>query len=304
MIAAMSQPSPSDRAPGAGAPAVHAASVGAPAWIDTHCHLDAAEFDVDRDAVVERARAAGVGQIVVPAVDAGNFARVRELAHRHDLSYALGIHPMCVDRAADSDLAVLRAALEQHRDDARLVAVGEIGLDHFIVGLDRDRQARFFSAQLALAAEFELPVLLHVRHAIDTILKHLRRTPGRGGIAHAFNGSEQQAGAFVALGFRLGFGGAVTFDRALKIRRVAAAVPLDAIVMETDSPDIAPQWLYRTAEARAAGASMRNESAELARIGAGLATLRGLSAATFAAATSANALRSLPRLAALVGAPA
>ena len=300
----MSEPPPSDRAPGASAPQTRLASNDAPTWIDTHCHLDAAEFDADRDAVVERARAAGVAQIVVPAVDAGNFARVRELAHRHHLSYALGIHPMCTDRATDSDLAVLREALERNRDDPRLVAVGEIGLDHFIAGLDRERQARFFSAQLALAAEFELPVLLHVRRAVDTVLKHLRRTPGRGGIAHAFNGSEQQAEAFVALGFRLGFGGAVTFDRALKIRRVAAAVPIEAIVMETDAPDIAPQWLYRTARARAAGASMRNESAELARIGTELAALRGLSAQAFAAATSANALRSLPRLAALMGAPA
>ena len=299
----MSEPPPSDRAPDASAPEVRPESDGAPAWIDTHCHLDAAEFDADRDAVVERARAAGVAQIVVPAVDAGNFARVRDLAHRYRLSYALGIHPMCTDRSTESDLQVLRAALEQHRDDPRLVAVGEIGLDHFIAGLDRERQARFFAAQLALAAEFDLPVLLHVRRAVDSVLRQLRLRPVPGGIAHAFNGSEQQAKAFVALGFRLGFGGAVTFDRALKIRRVGAAVPIDAIVMETDSPDIAPQWLYRTAAARASGASMRNESAELARIGAELATLRGLSTSELAATTSANALRSLPRLAALMAAP-
>ncbi len=303
MIAAMSETPPLDRPPGASVREVRGESDGARAWIDTHCHLDAVEFDVDRDAVVERARAAGVAQIVIPAVDPGNFARVRELAHRYRLSYALGIHPMCTDRVADGDLGVLRGALEAQRDDPRLVAVGEIGLDHFIAGLDRERQAHFFSAQLALAAEFELPVLLHVRRAVDTVLKHLRRRPGRGGIAHAFNGSEQQAAAFVALGFRLGFGGAVTFDRALRIRRVGEAVPLDAIVMETDSPDIAPQWLYRTAEARAEGASMRNESAELARIGTELAGLRGVPAADFAVATSANALRSLPRLAALMAAP-
>ena len=274
----------------------------APTWIDTHCHLDAAEFDADRDAVVERARAAGIAQIVIPAVDVGNFERVRELAHRHGLSYALGIHPMCTDRAGDGDLDVLRAALDAQRDDPRLVAIGEIGLDHFVAGLDRDRQERFFAAQLALAAEFELPVLLHVRRAVDTVLKHLRRRPGAGGIAHAFNGSEQQAGAFVELGFRLGFGGAVTFDRALKIRRVGAVVPIDAIVMETDSPDIAPQWLYRTAEARASGASMRNESAELARIGVQLASLRGVAPTELAAVTSANALRALPRLATLMAA--
>ena len=268
-------------------------------WIDTHCHLDAAEFDPDRDAVVARARAAGVATIVVPAVDAGNFARVRELAERHRLSYALGIHPMCTDRAGDADLAALRNALEANRGDPRLVAVGEIGLDHFVPGLDRERQADFFAAQLKLAAEFGLPVLLHVRRAVDAVLKQLRTRRVHGGIAHAFNGSEQQAGAFVELGFKLGFGGTLSFERALRIRRVACAVPLQAIVLETDAPDIAPQWLYRTAESRAAGATMRNESMQLPRIGAVLAGLRGLDPAELAAATTANAYAVLPRLAAL-----
>jgi len=268
-------------------------------WIDTHCHLDAAEFDADRDSVVARARAAGVAQIVIPAVAVANFDRVRELAHAHRLAYALGIHPMCSDGAGDADLGHLREALARHAGDPRLVAVGEIGLDHFIAGLDHDRQETMFAAQLRLAAEFGLPVLLHVRRAVDCVLKHLRRTPGAGGIAHAFNGSEQQAAAFVDLGFRLGFGGALTFERALRIRRVAVAVPTAAIVTETDSPDIPPQWRYRTAAARAAGATMRNEPAELALIGAELARLRGVSAAEFAAAARANAHAALPRLAAL-----
>ncbi|MEO5881283.1 MAG: TatD family hydrolase [Caldimonas sp.] len=266
-------------------------------WIDTHCHLDAAEFDPDRDAVVAAARAAGVASIVLPAVDAGNFDRVRELAHKHRLTYALGIHPMCTGAAGDADLAALRARLEAHRDDPRLVAIGEIGLDHFIPGLDRERQAGIFAAQLRLAREFDLPVLLHVRRAVDSVLRQLRTRPVRGGIAHAFNGSEQQAGAFIGLGFKLGFGGALTFDRALRIRRVAGAVPLEAIVMETDAPDIAPQWLYRTAEARAAGATMRNVSAELPRIAAELAVLRGITSEALAGATTANAFAALPRLA-------
>jgi len=296
----MSLPRSPHSLPAAAADDPSAAAGREPVWIDTHCHLDAAEFDADRDAVVARARAAGVRQIVVPAVDRDNFERVRELAHRHALSYALGIHPMCSDRAADADLAALRQALARNADDPRLVAVGEIGLDHFVAGLDRDRQAAIFAAQLELAAEFELPVLLHVRRAIDPVLKHLRRTPVRGGFAHAFNGSEQQAEAFVAIGFRLGFGGAVTFDRALRIRRVGRSLAPEAIVLETDAPDIAPQWRYRTAEARAAGATMRNEPAELAGIGAALAQLRGEPVAALAAATSANAIRSLPRLAALV----
>lgn len=271
------------------------------AWVDTHCHLDAAEFANDRSDVVARARDAGVAAIVIPAVNVGNFDCVRELAHRHDLAYALGIHPMCTNDAGEHDLAALRRSLEANRDDPRLVAVGEIGLDHFIAGLDPEKQRDILAAQLKLAAEFELPVLLHVRKAVDRVLKQLRQRPVPGGIAHAFNGSEQQADAFTALGFKLGFGGALTFDRALRIRRVARHVPLEAIVMETDSPDIAPQWLYRTAEQRAAGATMRNESAELPRIGAELASLRGIEAGRLATMSMANAIAALPRLSGVLG---
>ena len=272
-------------------------------WIDTHCHLDAAEFNADRDAVVRRARAAGVTQIVLPAVARANFDSVRRLAHAHGFAYALGIHPLYVDQANEEDLPALRDALARHRDDARLVAVGEIGLDHFVPGLDLARQARFYGAQLALAKEFDLPVVLHVRKSADTLLKHLRAMPVRGGIAHAFNGSEQQALAFVALGFKLGFGGAMTFERARQIRRLAQRLPLDAIVLETDAPDIPPQWLYRTAEERANGqggehgsGQGRNEPGELPRIAQTLAALRGLPLDEIAAATAANARAALPGL--------
>jgi TatD DNase family protein len=267
-------------------------------WIDTHCHLDAHEFDADRDEVVARARAAGVAQIVLPAVAVWNFDAVRTLAHRHRLAYALGIHPLCVDAASDEDLPALREALQRHRDDPRLVGVGEIGLDHFVPGLDREKQERFYAAQLKLAREFELPVIVHVRRSADTLLKHLRRIPVRG-IAHAFNGSEQQARAFVELGFRLGFGGAMTFDRALQIRRLAQSLPEQALVLETDAPDIPPHWLYRTAEQRAAGATMRNEPAQLPRIADTLCSLRGWSTEDAARISSANALAALPRLSAL-----
>jgi TatD DNase family protein len=268
-------------------------------WIDTHCHLDDAEFDADRDAVVARARAARVGMIVVPAVDAASFGPVRELAHRYSLAYALGIHPMRTDRSPDADLDVLRRALDEHHADPRLVAIGEIGLDHFVPGLDRERQTAFFVAQLELAAEFDLPVLLHLRRSIDSVLKELRKRRVPGGIAHAFNGSSQQAEVFVGLGFKLGFGGALTFDRALHIRRVAAAVPIEAIVMETDAPDIAPQWLYRTAAEREAGAAMRNVSAELPRIGVVLAGLRGIDAMVLETVTTANARAAMPKLVSL-----
>jgi TatD DNase family protein len=267
-------------------------------WIDTHCHLDAAEFDPDRAAVVDRARAVGVLRLVLPAVRAANFDTVRELAHAVDGAYALGIHPLYVQQADEADLALLYAALQARRGDARLVAVGEIGLDHFVPGLDRARQEHFYLAQLALAREFDLPVILHVRRSADALLKGLRRHRVAGGIAHAFNGSAQQAGQFVELGFKLGFGGAMAFERALQIRRLAAALPETALVLETDAPDIPPPWLYRDAGQRAAGVRARNEPAELPRIAGTLAALRGWSLQHTAAVTAANAAAALPRLAA------
>lgn len=269
-------------------------------WIDTHCHLDAPEFDADRDAVVQRARAAGVGLQVLPAVAASNFDAVRELAHRHAGAYALGLHPLAVRDAQEADLERLREALARWRGDPRLVAVGEIGLDGFVPGHDLDRQQRFYAAQLAIARDAGLPVILHVRRSADLLLKHLRRTEVPGGIAHAFNGSGQQAASFVALGFRLGFGGAMSFERALQIRRLAAEVADTVPVLETDAPDIPPHWLYRDAERRRAGeAQGRNEPAELPRIAQTLAALRGWSVAETASQTSANARAALPKLAAL-----
>ena len=267
-----------------------------PNWIDTHCHLDAPEFDADRAAVVERARRAGVTRLVLPAVAAAHFRAVRELAHAHDGAYALGIHPLYVAQAAEADLERLREALRTWRGDARLVAVGEIGLDHFVPGLDRERQQRFYLAQLALAREAGLPVILHVRRSADALLAGLRRVPVRGGIVHAFNGSAQQADAFVGLGFKLGFGGAMTHERALQIRRLAASLLDEAIVLETDAPDIPPQWLYRNAQQRRSEAQARNEPAELPRIAQTLAELRGWTLEHTAATTAANACSALPGL--------
>jgi TatD DNase family protein len=271
-------------------------------WVDTHCHLDADEFEADRDAVVQRARDASIQQIVLPAVAPANFEAVRALAQSHGLGYALGIHPMYVQGDGAQALQALQASLRQHHDDPRLVAVGEIGLDFFVPGLDHALQEEMLAGQLALAREHGLPVLLHSRRAVDRLLMHLRRAGVSGGVAHAFNGSAQQARAFLDLGFRLGFGGTMTFERALQIRRLAAELPADALVLETDAPDIPPQWLYRKAAERAEGAAIgaRNEPAELPRIALALAGLRGWSAEETAAVTAANARAALPRLAPLM----
>ena len=281
-------------------------------WIDTHCHLDAAEFGALAPVVRARAAIKNVAHCVYPAVHAGNFEAVRQLAHAQGDSYALGIHPLYVAQATDADLATLEGRLRQHRDDPRLVAIGEIGLDYFVPELTqsplRERQDYFYLAQLRLARQYDLPVILHVRRSADQLLKGLRTVAREAGgstawhgIAHAFNGSLQQAQAFIALGFKLGFGGAMTYPRALQLRRLAATLPLESIVLETDSPDMPPHWLYKTAEQRAAGVPQGcNEPGEVPRIGAELAALRGITPDELAMATTRNAQDALPRLRALL----
>ncbi len=259
--------------------------------IDTHCHLDAAEFDGDREAAMAAARAAGVAGFLVPAVGVADFGAVAALAAAHaDCRHAFGIHPMYVRQARDGDLDVLRARLAE----GSAVAVGEIGLDGYVADGDMPLQLRYFEAQLKLARDFDLPVVLHVRRAQDAILKHLRRVAVPGGIAHAFNGSRQQAEAFIRLGFRLGFGGAMTFDGSRRIRELAATLPLSAIVLETDAPDIPPAW----------GGGRRNDPANLARFAQILAELRGMPVAEVIAATGANAVAAIPGLASLRPPPA
>lgn len=275
-----------------------------PAWIDTHCHLDAAEFAADRPVMRSRAAAAGVRLCVLPAVGVANFATVRLLAEEFGDAYALGIHPLYVRQAQAQDLAQLDLELGQRLLDPRLVAVGEIGLDYFVPELTqsplREQQELFYREQLLLARKHGLPVILHVRRSADRLLKHLRQLVpdgGWSGIAHAFNGSDQQAAEFVKLGLKLGFGGAVTFESARQLRRLAAELPLDALVLETDSPDIPPRWLYTTAGQRAQGqAQGRNEPAELPRIAEVVAGLRGISIEELAQASTANAMAALPRL--------
>jgi TatD DNase family protein len=264
-------------------------------WIDTHCHLDAAEFDVDRDQVVKRAVEAGVDRILIPAVEVAGFERVRACAQRYDCAYALGIHPLYVERAGEADLERLARSAQAALADPRFVAIGEIGLDFHVEGLDRALQERFYAAQLRLAQQLGLPVLLHVRRSADALLRHLRAITVPGGIAHAFNGSEPQAQAFVAAGFKLGFGGSSTYDGSLRIRRYAAGLPAHAIVLETDAPDIPPQWL------REPGASLRNEPMHLARIATGIAGLRGISADQLARLNRDNAVAAVPRLAHWLG---
>jgi TatD DNase family protein len=278
-------------------------------WIDTHCHLDSEEFRGQVPAVIKESAINNVAHRVIPAVNVGNFEAVRLLAHASEDSYALGIHPLYVKVAQDDDLLRLEEELTQHRDDPRLVAVGEIGLDFFVPELCvsplRERQEFFYREQLTLARKHGLPVILHVRRSADRLLKHLRDIAQGGhrwtGIAHAFNGSDIQAHEFIKLGFKLGFGGAVTFERALALRRLATTLPLDALVMETDAPDIPPHWLYKTAEQRIRGEVQgRNQPGELPRIAAVVAALRGINTDELAQATTANAMVALPRLRALM----
>jgi TatD DNase family protein len=259
-------------------------------FIDSHCHLDAAEF-ADAMNVAASAAAAGVDWVVIPAVELANFDAVAELARALPNGvYGLGIHPIYIPRATEDDLAQLRERVGMALDDPRFIGIGEIGLDFFVPALTepalRSKQEFFYVEQLKIARDFGLPVILHVRRSQDTLLKHLRRIRVSGGIAHAFNGSAQQAQAFIDLGFILGFGGAMTFTRALQIRRLAATLPGTALALETDAPDISPAWLHPAT----------NTPAQLPRIAAVLAELRGQPMADIARQTSQNVARVLPRL--------
>ncbi|MCC7182954.1 MAG: putative metal-dependent hydrolase YjjV [Rhodocyclaceae bacterium] len=251
--------------------------------VDTHCHLDAAEFDLDRGAVVAAAMRGGVTAFVVPAVSVSGFALTQSMQSLYPACrYALGIHPLYVGVAVDEDLDRLDQALS----DGGQIAVGEIGLDFFVPDADRARQTAFFRAQLKLARRYDLPVILHGRQALDAVLKCLREIPVAGGIAHAFNGSRQQADEFIRLGFVLGFGGAMTWTRATRIRALATSLPAHALVLETDAPDIPPEFVGRG----------RNMPEYLPRIAAVLAELRGVGCDEVAAVTTANACRVLPGL--------
>lgn len=253
-------------------------------FIDTHCHLDASEFEGEQASVIQNAKVAEVTNIVVPSVSRSNFEIVRELCQQYPTcAPAYGIHPMYVDDAVPDDLEVLREYLKHNQP----IAVGEIGLDFFIKHYDRAAQEYFFVEQLKLAQEFDLPVLLHLRRAQDIVLKNLREHKVRGGIAHAFNGSRQQADEFIKLGFKLGFGGAMTYSRATKLRELAATLPLESIVLETDAPDIPPEFLEK---------GLPNEPQYLPRIAQTLADLRGMSLEEVARITTENTKRVLPGL--------
>ncbi len=259
--------------------------------IDTHCHLDAPEFDADRDNIATQALQQGVSNIVIPAVAREHFDSVIRICQQHKhCAYALGIHPMYVDKAQLGDIATLKTYVENNHP----VAIGEIGLDYFVTKSNQALQTYFFTEQLKLAKRYDLPVILHVRNAVDDVLKYLRRFKIHGGIAHAFNGSFQQAEQFIALGFKLGFGGAMTYTRALKIRELATQLPLEAIVLETDSPDMPPTWV---------GANGRNTPLELSKIAQVLADLKQVNEAQVLDITSANALNVLPKLADLCTPP-
>lgn len=269
-------------------------------WIDTHCHLDASEFPLG--AAFESAAAAeqGVSAIVVPAVHPVNFDRVEQIALQDSRCFfMLGIHPMYVPTANESALITLRAQVERLMalNQPRFLGIGEIGLDFFVPALCvsplKEKQEHFFIEQLKLTREFDLPAVLHVRKAQDQVLKQLRRFKLSGGIAHAFNGSLQQAQHFLDLNFKLGFGGAMTFTRALQIRRLAASLPEHAIVIETDAPDIPPAWLGRQDQQ---GHAPLNRPAELAGIARELAQLRAISEAELAIQLRRNSLQALPRL--------
>ncbi|WP_202840410.1 TatD family hydrolase [Luteimonas saliphila] len=246
--------------------------------IDSHCHLDAPEFDGDRDAVVARAHAAGVRSQVIPAVQAEAWPKLRDLCRTTPGLYpAYGLHPMYLAAHLPGHLQDLRAWIERERP----VAVGECGLDYFVDGLDRDAQQACFEGQLRLAREFDLPVIVHARRAVDAVIATLRRIGGLRGVVHSWSGSEEQARQLWRLDFLLGIGGPVTYERARRLRRLVAAMPLQHLLLETDAPD----------QPDAGIRGQRNEPARLAAVLEAVATLREVDPEEIARATSVNAAR-------------
>ncbi|HRL93662.1 MAG TPA: TatD family hydrolase [Pseudomonas sp.] len=248
--------------------------------IDTHTHLDFPDFDADRGEVLARSRAQGVERLVVLGVYQANWQRLWDLVQHEDGLYAaFGLHPVYLDQHQPEHLEQLRDWLQRLAGHPKLCAVGEFGLDYFLTELDPARQQALFEAQLTLAAEFELPALLHVRRAHGPTIATLKRYRlKRGGIIHAFAGSHEEAKEYLKLGFKLGFGGAATWPQALRLRKVFAALPLDAIVLETDSPDMAP----------AMHPYQRNSPLFLPDICAALAALKGIAPEELARASSSN----------------
>lgn len=248
------------------------------ALVDTHCHLDVPEFDADRDAVVARARQAGVTRQIVPAIEAKTWPGLRDACARDDgLFPAYGLHPLLIASHREVHLRELREWIERERP----VAIGECGLDYWVEDLDRDVQAVYFDGQLQLAREYDLPLVVHARRAVDAVIAAIKRVGKLRGVIHSYAGSEEQARQLADLGFLIGIGGPVTYERANRIRRVAASVPLETLLLETDAPD-QPDSTHR---------GQRNEPARMVLVMETIAGLRGVAPAVVADATTRNAER-------------
>lgn len=245
---------------------------------DSHVHLDDVAFDDDRDAVIERAGHAGVDTMIIPAVDASSWPRIKALcASHHQLYPAYGLHPMYLEQHAPEHIDALSSWL----DDARVVAVGEIGLDFHVAGLDHDLQRHYFASQLTIARDRELPVIVHARGALEEVILTLRRMPGLRGVVHSFSGSEQQAQQLWRMGFHIGLGGPVTYERAQRLHRIVTKMPIEHLLLESDAPD-QPDAGHR---------GQRNEPARILEVLRSIAALRGESEASVAIATTANVRR-------------
>ena len=255
--------------------------------VDSHCHLDASEFDADRDAVIQRARAAGVAQQVVPAIAAAHWPKLREVCSRDaGLFPAYGMHPMFLQEHQPNQLQLLGDWLAREQP----VAVGECGLDYFVDGLDPATQQLYFDGQLALARDFDLPVIVHARRAVDAVIASFKRAGRLRGVVHSFSGSPEQARQLWQLGFMVGIGGPATYARANRLRRLVADMPLEYLLLETDAPD----------QPDAGIRGQRNEPARLSFVCQTIAQLRGQPAEDIESATAANA-RALFKLPISVG---
>lgn len=246
--------------------------------IDTHCHFDHPVFDPDRNELVQAMNNYGVSDVIFPATTLADWPRLRDITQTSaSFHVSYGLHPMFMTQHQEKHITQLRQWLKHERP----VALGECGLDFFITDTDKEQQVSLFKQQLQLAREFDLPLIIHARKSLDEVLKQIRRVGSLHGVIHSFSGSQQQAGQLIEQGFYLGVGGTVTYERAKRLHRVIANIPLERLLLETDAPD-QPDSQWR---------GKRNEPARLVVIAAAVAELTGNSPDTIAELTTTNAQR-------------
>lgn len=243
--------------------------------IDSHCHLDFKIFNADREQVIERANQAGVSKIIIPGVLQKTWSDIKICCETYPHLYpCYGLHPYFIDQHKETDLEQLRYWIETNHP----IAIGECGLDFYLKDLNRDKQTFYFEQQLEIALEFKLPVVIHARKSTEAVINAIKKRPGLTGMIHSYSGSYEQAIKLIELNFYLSFGGSITYEKSTRLRKVVKSLPLENLLVETDSPD----------QPVSNASSLRNEPAFISEVIKGIAELHNTTEQAVAEITSKN----------------